>query len=91
MPNQGRTVEALLLTQRTCKFCAQARALLAKLAEEYPLRVREVDLDSARGRELAGEGGILFPPGIFLNGRAVAFGRPSERRLRRELDDQLAA
>lgn len=90
MPNQGRTVEALLLTQRECKFCAQARAVLTELSTEYPLRVSELDLDSARGRELAGHAGILFPPGIFLNGRAVAFGRPSERRLRRELDDLLA-
>ena len=31
-------------------------------------------------------GGVMFPPGIFIDGRAFAYGRPSERALRREIE-----
>lgn len=54
------------------------RTILDRLAEEYPLRISVVDL--------AADGGILFPPGVFLEGEAFCYGRLSERRLRRELE-----
>lgn len=87
----GGSVQVLLLTQESCEFCEQARELLERLSEEYPLRMRRLALDSSRGRELAGGGGILFAPGIFLDGEPFSYGRLSERRLRRELDRRLAA
>lgn len=85
------SVEVLLLTQESCEFCEQARELLGRLSEEYPLRTRHLELDSSHGRELAANGGILFAPGIFLDGEPFSYGRPSERKLRRELDRRLAA
>ncbi len=45
-----------------------------------------MDLTSEEGERLATAGGIMFPPGILLDGEAFAYGRPSERKLRRELD-----
>ena len=74
-----------LLTQENCAFCEQARELLAKLAGEFSLSISVVALDTPAGQELAERGGILFPPGIFVDGVAVSYGRPSLRRLRREL------
>ncbi len=54
-------------------------------AATFPLSVRRVDYDSKEGRRLALSGGMLFPPGIVIGGRAFSYGRPSERKLRREL------
>jgi len=80
-----RPIEVWLLTRDQCGFCVEAKELLAALAAELSLRVEEIELDSDRGRRLAAEGGVLFPPGIFIDGRPVSYGRPSRRRLRKEL------
>lgn len=79
-------MEVILLTQDACVFCDQAKELLDELSGEYPISVRLVDVDSEEGARLAEAGGVLFPPGIFFDGRAICYGRPSVRRLRRELD-----
>lgn len=86
MTDQSTTVRVLLLTQAHCTFCDQARQLLGRLANEYPLTVSTMDLASPEGQALAEAHGVLFPPGIFLDGEAFSYGRPSERRLRREVD-----
>jgi glutaredoxin len=78
-----------LLTQEQCDFCRDAEALLDRLAHEYPLTVELLDLGSPEGRRLAEAGGILFPPGVFIDGEPFSYGRPSERRLRRELERRL--
>jgi len=85
----GGAVEVLILTEERCDLCERARELLARLAEEYPIRVRAVELDSARGRELAATGSILFAPGVFVAGEPFSYGRLSERKLRRELERRL--
>jgi glutaredoxin len=75
----------LLLSAPDCHFCAQAKAVLDRLRREYPLEVQEVSLASPEGQDLAARHGILFPPGLFLDGTFVGFGRVSERKLRRLL------
>lgn len=79
----------LLLTQEHCGFCAQAKEILARLAVVYELSVSTLDLDSPEGEALAVRSGILFPPGIFLDGEPFSYGRPSERKLRREIERRL--
>jgi Glutaredoxin-like domain (DUF836) len=79
-------MEVLLVTQAHCSLCEHAKQILDRLATEYPLRITVVDLAAAEGRALAADGGILFPPGVFLDGEPFSYGRLSERRLRRELD-----
>lgn len=79
-------MEVLLLTQENCAFCDQAKAILDRLAAEYPLTIATLDVNSPEGRALALRGGVLFPPGIFLDGEAFSYGRPSERKLRREFE-----
>ena len=80
------TVRATLLIRAHCAFCDDAKAILNRLAREYPLTLELVDMDSRVGERLALRGGMLFPPGIFLDGEPFSYGRPSERKLRRELE-----
>jgi glutaredoxin len=82
-------MEVLLLTREDCAFCHDAEAILGRLSKEYAVRVRTVDLDTPDGQELGTRGGVLFPPGIFIDGRPFSYGRPSERKLRRELEKHL--
>lgn len=82
-------MEVLLLTQENCGFCAQAKELLDRLSGEYQLSVTTLDLNSPEGQALAMRGGVLFPPGIFIDGEPFSYGRPSERKLRREIERRL--
>jgi hypothetical protein len=84
-------IHVTLVTKSQCGFCEDAKELLARLAQAYPLAIETVKLDSPQGARLALEGGILFPPGIFLDGEPFAYGRPSERLLRREFARRSAA
>jgi glutaredoxin len=79
----------LLLTQENCGFCAQAKEILDRLSGEYQLSVTTLDLNSPEGQALAMRGGVLFPPGIFIDGEPFSYGRPSERKLRREIEGRL--
>lgn len=81
-----KPVEMLLLTQAQCSFCQQAKEVLARLSTEYAFSVAIRDVDSPEGQALAMRGGILFPPGLFINGEPFSYGRLSERKLRRELE-----
>jgi glutaredoxin len=78
-------MDVILLTQPHCDFCDQAKAVLARLSREFPLSVREIELASAHGQRLACEGGVMFAPGVFVEGEPFSYGRLSERKLRREL------
>lgn len=82
-------MRVLLLTQAHCHFCEQAEALLTRLAPEYGFSVSTLDIASPEGQSLAERNGIFFPPGIFLDGVSFSYGRPSERKLRRELERRL--
>jgi len=79
-------IRVTLLTRPECNHCDDARRILGRLAEQYPLQLSSLDIDSAAGQELALSGGLLFPPGVVIEGRPFCYGRPSEGRLRRELE-----
>lgn len=83
-------VDVLLLTQQQCAYCDDAKQLLDRLREDYPLSIRTMDIVTAEGQELAARGGVMFPPGLFLDGEPFAYGRQSERKLRKALDRRLA-
>ena len=82
-------MEVLLLTRDACAFCDRAKEVLDRLSSGYAISVRIVDMDSPEGESLAERGGVMFPPGIFLDGEPFSFGRPSERKLRRALEQRL--
>jgi glutaredoxin len=74
-----------LLTQADCALCEHAKGVLARVGTDYPLEVTEIDLASEDGRALAAAAGVLFAPGVLVEGRPFGYGRLSERRLRRAL------
>lgn len=79
------TTEVTLLTQADWAHCDHPNRVLSGLGQEFPLRFSEIGLDTDQRRELATRWGIMFAPGILLEGRGFGYGRRSERRLRREL------
>lgn len=86
----SRPIEVTLLTQIDCSFCDTAKEILARAGEEYPLQVNEIDLTTAEGQHLGTSAGVLFAPGVLLDGEPLGYGRLSERRLRRGLDRRIS-
>jgi len=74
-----------LLTQADCALCEHARGVLARVGADHPVEVTEIDLASEHGRALAARAGVVFAPGVLVDGRPFGYGRLSERRLRRSL------
>ena len=72
----------LLVTSDDCHFCERAHELLAMLGVD----AREVSVDSAEAAMLAAHGiPLAFPPVLTDGERLLAYGRFSEKHLRREL------
>jgi hypothetical protein len=71
-------------------MCELAKEILARLGNEYPLSVTEIDLRSDEGERLAAGAGVLFAPGVLVDGQPFSYGRLSERKLRRLLDRRAA-
>lgn len=82
-------MDILLLTQPSCALCDHAKEVLARLSAEFPVKVATMDLGSPEGRALAERGGLLFPPGVLVDGDAFSYGRLSERKLRKEIERRL--
>ena len=74
-----------LLTTSGCDLCAQAKAVLDRLAPEFALDVECVDASTEHGQTLAQRAGMAFPPAVLLDGEPFSYGRLSERKLRRAL------
>jgi hypothetical protein len=86
----GEKLDVLILVRAGCHFCRDAQALLDRLAGEYPLCIRTLDMTTAEGERIALEADLLFPPGILLQGRPFCYGRPSEGKLRRGIEQLLS-
>jgi hypothetical protein len=80
-----------LLTQADCALCEHAKRVLARVADDHPLTVTEVPLTTDEGRRLAADAGVLFAPGVLLDGEPFTHGRLSERKLRRALAERRPA
>ena len=74
-----------LLSRDNCGFCDHAKHVLARVGAQYPLQVVEVSLDSREGQAIATTAGVLFAPGVLVDGQPFSFGRLSERKLLRTL------
>ena len=64
--------------------------MLERLRAEYPLTIEVRDLAESASQQLAIRHGLLFAPGIIVDGAAAGYGRPSEGRLRKLLDARKA-
>lgn len=71
-----------LVTAEGCHFCARAHEVLDRLG----VRAQELALDSPEADALAAKGiPLAFLPVLTDGTRVIAYGRFSEKRLRREL------
>ena len=84
------SLDILILTQKNCAFCEVAKKLFDQLAREYPLAISTLGLETRDGQEMARQGSVLFSPGIFIDGDAFSYGRPSEGKIRREIERRFA-
>ena len=80
-----------LLTAAHCHLCEQAKEVLDRVGADYDIEVETLSGDSERGQALMVEHLVAFPPGVLLDGKLFSYGRLSERKLRRELDQIGAA
>lgn len=78
----GSTTDTLLfVTGRDCHLCEHGRQVLAEL----DVGAREVDVDGDEAASLAARGvPLAFLPVLTDGRRVIAYGRFSERRLRKE-------
>ena len=74
-----------LLVQENCALCEHAKHVLARVGQDVPLQIEEVDLGADLGRQLAQRAGVMFAPGVFVDDEMFSFGRLSEKKLRRAL------
>lgn len=72
----------VVVTQEECHFCEHAHEVLGALG----VAAREINVDSAEAQALADRGiPLAFLPVLTDGERVIAYGRFSERRLRKEL------
>lgn len=83
-------VEITLLTQTACAFCDHAKNVLDRVGQDHAVRVTEIDLASEQGMRLANRAGVMFAPGVLIDGEPFSYGRLSERKLRRTLSKRTA-
>ena len=82
LPTIAVMAELVFVTAPDCHFCDHGRQVLAALDVE----AREVGVESAEADTLASRGvPLAFLPVLWDGERVLAYGRFSERRLRREL------
>ena len=80
--------DLILVTTDDCHFCDRAHALLGALGVGF----RELSLASTEACALAERGiPLAFLPVLTDGQRVFAYGRFSEKRLRRELDPERVA
>ena len=74
-----------LLTQPSCTSCEHAKEVLARLTQEFPLQINEIGLATEEGLALAARHGVVFAPGVLVDGDMFSYGRLPEKKLRRYL------
>jgi len=75
-----------LVTASDCHLCEHAKHVLDRIRHDVPFSLRTVDVESAEAQALAEQGiPLAFLPALVEGGRLLAYGRLSEKRLRKEL------
>ena len=83
VPTTTSVTQLTLVTTDDCHFCERAREVLASLG----VAAREISVGSEEAQELSARGiPLAFLPVLTDGVRVVAYGRLSEKRLRKELD-----
>ena len=80
-------IPVVLVTSEACHLCADAIGALDEVSSEYPLEVRQVDLESDDGRAIARSTRAPMPPIVVVDGQLLGWGRLSRGKLRRRLGE----
>ena len=81
---------AVLVTAANCHLCEHAHQVLGRLEREFRVPVSEIDWECPEGQRMVRADRVPFPPALYVDRRLVAYGRLSERRLRRLLAENMA-
>jgi thiol-disulfide isomerase/thioredoxin len=79
-------VEVVLVRSPACHLCDDATEALGELGEEFPLRVRIVDVESPEGRVIVAEHRPALFPAVLIDGQLFSAGRLPRKKLRRLLE-----
>lgn len=79
-------IEIVVVTSPACHLCEDALEALAELGRDFPIRVREIGMDTAEGRELVLTHRPAMPPAVLVDGALFSAGRLSRKKLRRLLE-----
>ncbi|ERJ11246.1 glutaredoxin family protein [Haloplasma contractile] len=82
-----REIKITILSKEDCHFCDVAKALFKQLKVEFNVNIEIIDINTPEGKTQAEKFGLglLFLPGILINDHPFSYGRPSEKKLRKEL------
>ena len=88
---QGSPTSVTVVHAEACHFCDDAEQALALLAEEFPLAVTVIEVDSAEGRRLVGAHRPAMNPLVLLDGAYFSSGRLPRKKLTRLLEARAAS
>ena len=83
---QGSPTAVTLVHAEACHFCDDAEQALALLAEEFPLEVTVIEVDSAEGRRLVDVHRPAMNPLVLVDGAYFSAGRLPRKKLTRLLE-----
>lgn len=74
-------VRLTVVESAACHFCADAQAVLAELADHFPLVVETIDVRSEAGQVLVARHRAAMSPLVLLDGAFFSNGRLPRRKL----------
>ena len=87
MNRDGRSLT--LVSATDCHLCSHTHELLHRMESEFHFIVLEIDWESPEGQTMVQADGVPFPPALYIEGRFVAYGRLSEKRIRQLLAESV--
>ncbi|WP_407270646.1 glutaredoxin family protein [Radiobacillus sp. PE A8.2] len=84
-----KAIKITILSKENCHFCDTSKKIFNELANEYPLNVEVIDINTPQGEELASTSGFLFPPGLLFDNEPFSYGRPSKRKIVKEIKERM--
>ena len=70
-------IQIQFLTAPGCSECEQAKAVFQEVKRKFPdlkLQIKEVDITTLKGLELAIKHSVLSNPGVIINGELFSSG-----------------
>jgi len=70
------------LTMAGCHNCEAAKSILNEVLPDFPsTEIKDIDIATPAGRELAGKYGVISSPGIVIDGELFSTGGVSQDKL----------